>query len=230
MKTKLVKESLREFLFEDMEEENSVEETEFTPEQKETIEEFVADYEGDFEDEDLHSFAEELGLNVHEVEEYIYNMAREAEKEEELEGESSPDDSTSKKGFHDDIEKDTTENDKFRKVLYTGKNMQLVLMSLNPGENIGMEHHDPDQFFRIDQGSGKAIINSNEYEIKDGDSVFVPGGAEHDIINTSDSEDLKLYTLYGPPNHKDAIEADTKEEAEEQEKSGEDKPDGVTTE
>jgi mannose-6-phosphate isomerase-like protein (cupin superfamily) len=144
--------------------------------------------------------------------------------------EESPVEDASKKGFHDDIEKDTIENDLFRKVLYTGKHLQLVLMSLKPGENIGMEHHEADQFFRFDEGIGEAIINGNRYDIKDGDSIFVPGGAEHDIINTSDSEDLKLYTLYGPPNHVDGIEKETKEEAEGAEKSGEDKFDGTTTE
>jgi mannose-6-phosphate isomerase-like protein (cupin superfamily) len=236
---KLVNESLQDFLLEDEEEENAVEETEFTPEQKQDIEAFISTYKGDFEDDDLHAFAEELGLNVHEVEEYIYNMAREETHEEEEpieevsaeESEEGEEEITSDvKGFQDNIQEDTLENENFRKVLYTGKNMQLVLMTLQPGENIGMEHHDADQFFRFEGGVGQCVINGNEYDVKDGDSVFVPGGAEHDVINTSDEELLQLYTLYGPPNHVDGTIHETKEEADEAEKTGEDKPDGVTTE
>jgi mannose-6-phosphate isomerase-like protein (cupin superfamily) len=135
-----------------------------------------------------------------------------------------------KHGFHDNIEQDTIKNNKFRKVIYTGKHMQLVLMSLLPKENIGMEHHEADQFFRFESGKGQCIINGKKYNIKDGDSIFVPGGAEHDVINTSDEEDLKLYTLYGPPNHIDGIKANTKEDAEEVEKSRKDKFNGKTTE
>lgn len=143
-------------------------------------------------------------------------------------GRDEHEETDSKKGFHDDIETDTLENEAYRKVLYTGKNMQLVLMTLKPNENIGLEHHDQDQFFRFEGGGGKVIINDEEYEVKDGDSVFVPGGAEHDVINTSDSELLQLYTLYGPPNHKDGTIYETKEEADEAEESGEDKFNGTT--
>jgi mannose-6-phosphate isomerase-like protein (cupin superfamily) len=238
---KLVNENLQEFLLEDEEEENSIEETEFTQEQKDAIEEFISGYQGDFEDDDLHAFAEELGLNVHEVEEYIYNMAREEthekeEPEEESindpeEGEGGEDVSSSDaKGFHDDIQEDTIENESFRKVLYTAKNMQLVLMTLQPGENIGMESHGSDQFFRFEGGTGQCIINGNEYDVKDGDSILIPGGAEHDVINTSDEELLQMYTLYSPPNHIDGTIHEVKEDADKAEKSGEDKPNGETTE
>jgi len=122
------------------------------------------------------------------------------------------------KGFSSNIEKDTLENNNFRKVLYTGKNCQLVLMSLKPNEEIGMEvHTDNDQFFRFEQGTGKCIIDGNEYNLSDGVAIIVPAGAEHNIINTSDTEDLKLYTIYSPPHHKDGIVRATKKEAEENE-------------
>lgn len=131
------------------------------------------------------------------------------------------------KGFHINIEKETLENGNFRKVLYTGKNTQLVLMSLKPKEDIGMEvHEDNDQFFRFEKGEGKCVIDDSEYEVKDGSVIIVPKGAKHNIINTSLTEDLKLYTLYSPPHHKDKIVRITKEEAEAQ-----DAPyDGVTSE
>jgi mannose-6-phosphate isomerase-like protein (cupin superfamily) len=103
-------------------------------------------------------------------------------------------------------------------------------MTLQPGENIGMEHHDADQFFRFEGGTGQCIINGNEYDIKDGDSILIPGGAEHDVINTSDEELLQMYTLYSPPNHVDGAVHETKDDAAEAEESGEDKPDGITTE
>jgi len=137
---------------------------------------------------------------------------------------------SNKKGFHDDIEQDTLENDNFRKVIYTAKNMQLVLMTLKPGENIGSEHHDSDQFFRFEAGVGECIINGNKYNVKDGDSILIPGGAEHDVINTSDTTALQMYTLYAPPNHTDKIIHVTKEEAVKDEKSGKDKFRGKTTE
>jgi mannose-6-phosphate isomerase-like protein (cupin superfamily) len=118
------------------------------------------------------------------------------------------------KGFFTNIEKDTLENNNFRKVLYTGKHSQLVLMSLKPLEEIGMEvHTDNDQFFRFEKGQGKCIIDGNEYELKDGTCIIVPAGAEHNIINTSDIEDLKLYTIYSPAHHKDGIVRATKEDA-----------------
>ncbi len=132
-----------------------------------------------------------------------------------------------KKGFHTNIEKETLENDNFRKVLYTAKHCQLVLMSLKPGEEIGMEvHTDNDQFFRFEKGSGKCIIDSNEYEVGDGVSIIVPAGASHNIINVSDTEDLKMYTIYSPAHHKDGIVRKTKDEAVANEADF----DGVTTE
>lgn len=131
------------------------------------------------------------------------------------------------KGFSTDIEKDTLENDNFRKVLYTAKHMQLVLMSLKPGEDIGVEiHSENDQFFRFEGGTGKCVINGNEYEVSDGFAVVVPAGAEHNIINTSDTEDLKMYTIYSPSHHKDGIIRATKEEAE----ANDEDFDGVTSE
>lgn len=131
------------------------------------------------------------------------------------------------KGFNTNIEKDTLENNNFRKVLYTGKHSQLVLMSLKPGEEIGMEvHPDNDQFFRFEKGEGKCIIDGNEYALSDGSVIVVPSGAQHNIINTSLTDDLKLYTIYSPAHHKDGIVRATKEEAE---KDGPEF-DGVTTE
>jgi mannose-6-phosphate isomerase-like protein (cupin superfamily) len=119
------------------------------------------------------------------------------------------------KGFKTNIEKDTLENRKFRKVLYTGKHSQLVLMSLLPKEEIGMETHtENDQFFRFEAGQGKVIIDGNVYEVGDGVAIVVPAGAEHNIINISDSKELKLYTIYSPPHHKDGIVRATKKEAE----------------
>lgn len=131
------------------------------------------------------------------------------------------------KGFSANIEQKTLDNDNFRHVIYTGKNTQLVLMSIVPGGEIGMETHpDNDQFFRFESGKGKVIIDGNAYEVSDGHAVIVPAGAEHNVVNASDSEPLKLYTLYSPPHHKDGIVRATREEAEA------DGPefDGVTTE
>ena len=122
------------------------------------------------------------------------------------------------KGFHANIEEQTKQNTNFRKVLYTSKHSQLVLMSLKPGEDIGLEtHHDNDQFFRCDAGEGKCVIDGNEYELTDGVAIIVPAGAEHNVINTSEREDLKLYTIYSPAHHKDGIVRATKQEAEENE-------------
>ena len=119
-----------------------------------------------------------------------------------------------KKGYKGNIEKLTLENENFRHVLYTAKNCQLVLMSLKPGEEIGMEvHNGNDQFFRFEKGEGQVIINETEYIVGNGDAVIVPEGAKHNVINTSQTEALKLYTLYSPPHHKDAILRKTKEEA-----------------
>ncbi|MCK9351427.1 MAG: cupin domain-containing protein [Candidatus Paceibacterota bacterium] len=118
------------------------------------------------------------------------------------------------KGFVINIEKETLANEDFRRVLYTARNCQLVLMSLKPGEEIGMEVHHLDQFLRFEGGEGKAILDGIEYSISDGSAVIVPAGTEHNFINTSATEDLKLYTIYAPPEHKDGIVRHTKEEAE----------------
>lgn len=120
---------------------------------------------------------------------------------------------SNKKGIKHDIEKETVENKDFRKVLYTGEHIQLVLMTLKPGEDIGMEVHDVDQFFRFEKGTGKVIINDTEYNVKDGDSVIIPAGSEHNVINTG-SGTLNMYTLYAPPHHEVGTEHTTKEEAE----------------
>lgn len=131
------------------------------------------------------------------------------------------------KGFNANIEKDTLENENFRKVLYTGKHCQLVLMSLAPKEEIGMEvHSDNDQFFRFEKGEGKVLIDGNEYPVADGSAIIVPAGAQHNIINVSETEKLKLYTIYSPAHHKDGIVRATKAEAEANEADF----DGTTTE
>lgn len=132
-----------------------------------------------------------------------------------------------KKGYKDNIEKLTTDNTDFRHVLYTGEHCQLVLMALQPGEEIGAEvHADNDQFFRFESGTGKVIINDTEYTVADGDAVIVPAGAHHNVINTSTTDVLKLYTIYSPAHHKDGVMRATKAMAEA------DGPefDGVTTE
>ncbi len=119
------------------------------------------------------------------------------------------------KGFNANIEKATLENKNFRKVLYTGKHSQLVLMSLKPKEEIGLEvHKENDQFFRFEKGRGRCIIDGNTYELGDGSVIIVPAGAQHNIINTSETDDLKLYTIYSPAHHKDGIVRATKKEAE----------------
>ncbi|MDD2935331.1 MAG: cupin domain-containing protein [Candidatus Pacebacteria bacterium] len=118
------------------------------------------------------------------------------------------------KGFVENIETLTKENSNFRKVLYTSKHSQLVLMSLKPLEEIGMEvHEDNDQFFRVDSGKGKVIIDGDEIDIKDGFAIVIPSGAQHNVINTSESEDLKLYTIYSPAHHEDGTVHETKEDA-----------------
>lgn len=118
------------------------------------------------------------------------------------------------KGFTTNLENASLENNNFRKVLYTSKYCQLVLMSLEPNEEIGMEvHPDNDQFFRFENGQGKCVIDGNEYELGDGVAVIVPAGSQHNIINTSDTEALKFYTIYSPAHHKDGIVRATKEDA-----------------
>lgn len=105
-------------------------------------------------------------------------------------------------GYAENIEEKTLANEYFREVLYTGTYAQLVVMCLQPGEEIGMEvHATVDQFFRIEMGEGKFIINGEEHLVKDGFAVIVPAGAEHNVINASQTEKLKLYTIYSPPNH-----------------------------
>lgn len=118
------------------------------------------------------------------------------------------------KGYNANIEKDTLANENFRKVLYTSKYSQLVLMSLLPKEEIGMEVHiDHDQFFRFEEGTGQVFIDENVYEVSDGSAIIVPAGAKHNVVNTSDTEKLKLYTIYSPAEHQDAVLRATKEEA-----------------
>ena len=131
------------------------------------------------------------------------------------------------KGFKSNIEKDTLKNKNFRKVLYTGHHLQLVLMSLKPKEEIGAEvHAENDQFLRFEGGKGRVIIDKTTYSVKDGDAVIVPAGAKHNVINMSASEDLKLYTIYAPAHHKDQIVRKTKESAE----ANDEEFDGKTTE
>lgn len=132
-----------------------------------------------------------------------------------------------KHGYHTTIELLTVENTHFRKVLYTGEQSQLVLMSLLPGEEIGLETHpDNDQFFRFEAGTGKVIINETEYTVHDGHAVIIPKGASHNVINTSATEALKMYTLYSPAHHKDGTLHATKADAVAHEQEF----DGVTSE
>jgi mannose-6-phosphate isomerase-like protein (cupin superfamily) len=130
------------------------------------------------------------------------------------------------KGYLADIEHLTEENANFRKVLYTGKHLQLVLMTLTPGESIGRETHAThDQFFRIEEGSGALVIDGVTRPFKEGDGIIVPAGAVHNLTNTGDAP-LRLYTIYGPPNHIDALVQATKAEAEDSHEAF----DGGTTE
>ena len=130
------------------------------------------------------------------------------------------------KGFNKNIEQLVLANKNFRQVIYTGKNSQLVLMSLASGEEIGSEvHSDIDQFFRFEFGTGKGIIDGQELSVGDGSAVIVPAGAEHNVINTGDG-DLKLYTIYSPPEHKDGTTHETRADAQ----KAEEHFDGVTSE
>ena len=132
------------------------------------------------------------------------------------------------KGYHDDIERQTTANDDFRRVLYTGHHLQLVLMTLRPGDEIGAEvHADRDQFFRFEEGNGQVDIDDNTYDVVDGSGVIVPAGARHNVRNTGE-EPLQLYTIYAPPEHKDGIVQSTKAEADARHHAEE--WDGATTE
>jgi len=127
------------------------------------------------------------------------------------------------KGFVTNIEQETLDNNYFRKVLYTSKHGQIVVMSLLPKEEIGMEVHNTlDQFFRVDAGEGKVIMNGEESVVSNGFAFLVPAGTEHNVINTSSDKPLKLYTIYMPPNHKDGIIHETKHDAEVAETDGSD--------
>lgn len=122
-------------------------------------------------------------------------------------------------GYITDIEKKTLENEFFREVLFTASNMQLVVMSLAPGEEIGLETHDDiDQFIRVEAGQGKAILNEEEHNLEDDSIVIIPAGTRHNIVNTSTGESLKLYTIYSPPEHPDGTVHKNKAEALEYEK------------
>lgn len=117
-------------------------------------------------------------------------------------------------GYVGNIEEQTLANDNFRKVIFTGPHSQLVLMTLQPNEDIGVEVHQVDQFFRFEEGEGKVILNGEESKASDGYAVVVPAGTEHNVINTSSTKTLKLYTIYSPAQHKDGTVHKTKAEAE----------------
>lgn len=129
-------------------------------------------------------------------------------------------------GYVANIESLSLKNENFRKVLYTDKKSQLVLMSLQGKEEIGEEVHDVDQFIRIEAGEGKAVLNGQAHDLQDGSVVIVPAGVKHNILNMSDAP-LKLYTLYMPPHHRDGVVHATKAEAE---ADTSDEFDGKTTE
>ncbi len=121
-------------------------------------------------------------------------------------------------GYHVELEQATLDNNNFRKVLFTGPKSQLVLMSLLSGEEIGMEvHDDHDQFIRVEEGVGKASIDGEEFDLKDGSAIVIPAGAEHNVWNTSEGDKMKLYTVYAPPEHADGTVHATKAEAAEHE-------------
>lgn len=131
------------------------------------------------------------------------------------------------KGYDTNIEKQTLDNTNFRKVLWTTEFQQLVVMSIPVGGEIGQEVHDEnDQFIRIEQGQGEATIDGRKIQMGDDDVIIIPKGAEHNVVNTSDTADLKLYTIYSPPHHKDGTVHATKEEAD----ADDEHFDGVTSE
>lgn len=130
------------------------------------------------------------------------------------------------RGYVTNIENDTLENEDFRRVLYTAKNVQLVLMSLRGKEEIGEEVHELDQFIRVEAGQGIAILDGVAHRLSDGSAVVVPAGTRHNVINASDTEELKLYTIYGPPEHRDGTIHRTKNDA----LANEEHFDGKTTE
>ena len=123
------------------------------------------------------------------------------------------------KGYTTNIEKASLENENFRKVLYTAKNSQLVIMSLRPMEEIGEEIHHLDQFIRCEAGQGKSVLNGVEHSMNDGDVVVVPAGTKHNIVNVSPDKPMKLYTVYSPPNHRDGVIHKTKAEADSDDES-----------
>jgi len=129
------------------------------------------------------------------------------------------------KGYVANIEKETKDNDNFRKVLYTATKSQLVVMSLKPGEEIGMEVHDLDQFIRVEEGTGKAVLDGVEHDLADDWAVVIPAGTNHNVINTGEGA-MKLYTIYSPPEHRMDVVHATKPEAE----SDDEHFDGRTTE
>jgi mannose-6-phosphate isomerase-like protein (cupin superfamily) len=128
-------------------------------------------------------------------------------------------------GFVQNIETLTVNNEAFRRVLYTAKNCQLVLMALKPNEEIGAEVHKLDQFFRVEAGSGEAVLDGVRTMIREGSGIIVPAGTNHNIINTG-TVPMKLYTIYSPPNHRDGVVHETRADAERDKEHF----DGVTTE
>jgi len=130
-------------------------------------------------------------------------------------------------GYVANIEKEAAENENFRKVLYTAKFSQLVVMALKPGEEIGEEVHTLDQFLRIEQGTGKAVLDGVESDISDGSAIVIPAGTKHNVVNTSENEPMKLYTIYSPPEHRDGVVHATKADAQADKT---DEFDGKTTE
>ena len=156
-------------------------------------------------DAQVHTFAEEKDIDVHKLEAVFYRLS--TKYVQQLMKNKKASDA---KGFSVNIEKDTIDNVNFRKVLYTGNYMQLVLMSLKPGEDIGDEVHGVDQFFRFEEGTGEAVINGHKYPVADGSSVVVPANSKHNIKNTGE-EDLKLYSIYSPPHHEDGTMHKTKD-------------------
>ena len=132
---------------------------------------------------------------------------------------------TTKRGFMTDLEKETRSNADFRRVLYTGRFSQLVLMNLKPNEEIGEEVHDTvDQFFRFEEGEGIVVIDGVKHRVRDGSGVIVPSRARHNVINTSSKMDLKLYTIYSPPEHQDKVVRHTKADAVKQPEEYDGKP------
>jgi len=151
------------------------------------------------DDVKVHELADKLGIEHAELEEQIYKMLADALKHADVRSEQNESHTA---GFTNNIEEDTIKNQYFRKVLYTTNKTQLVLMSLKPGEEIGVEIHDGDQFFRFEKGEGKIIMNGKETAVTNGSAAVVREGTEHNVINTSSSEDLKLYAIYSPPQHR----------------------------